>query len=150
MKCVTVAIGSFLLLFCAGALAFQSGGYHLLKKIPLGAAPGGGEYFDYITFDAATRRVYLSHGTEVKVLDADSGMVVGTITGLKRDHGVALVPELGRGFITDGDAKQVVMFDLKTLMTTKEIKGEADADSILYEPVSKRISSLMASPRAAR
>src|SRR4029077_19062575 len=53
--------------------------YHLLKKIPLGAAPGGGEYFDYITFDPSTRRLYLTHGTEVKVVDADSGDVVGTI-----------------------------------------------------------------------
>src|SRR5690348_2138715 len=85
-------------------------GYHLLKKIPLGAAEGGGEYFDYITVDSAARRVYLSHGTEVKVLDADNFGVLGTITGLKRDHGVAVVPEVGRGFITDGDAAQVIMF----------------------------------------
>src|ERR1700692_3208151 len=88
---------------------------HLLKKIPLGAAEGGGEYFDYITFDAAARRVYLSHGTEFKVLDADTSAVVGTIPGFKRNHGVALVPELSRGFITDGDAKQIVIFDMKTL-----------------------------------
>src|ERR1700730_3023745 len=101
-----VVLGSCLL-FCACVFAFQGGGYHLLKKIPLGAAEGGGEYFDYITFDAATRHVYLSHGTEVKVLNADRGSVVGTITGLKRNHGIALVPGLGRGFITDGDARQV-------------------------------------------
>jgi DNA-binding beta-propeller fold protein YncE len=143
-----IALGSCLLLFCAYVLAFQGGAYRLLKKIPLGAAEGGGEYFDYITFDAATRRVYLSHGTEVKVLDADSGSVVGTITGLKRDHGVALVPEIGRGFITDGDAKQVVMFDLKTLKTTGQVKGEADADSILYEPVSKRIFVFNGEPKS--
>jgi len=120
-------------------LGFQAaGGYHLLKKIPLGAAEGGGEYFDYITFDAATRRVYLSHGTEIEVLDADSGSVSGKIGGLKRDHGVALVPELNRGFITDGDAGQVVIFDLKTLKTLGQVKADRDADSILYEPVSKR------------
>src|ERR1700730_13912321 len=98
-----VALGSCLLLFCAYVLAFQGGAYHLLKKVALGAAEGGGEYFDYITFDAAARRVYVSHGTEVAVLDADSGSVTGKIAGLKRDHGVALVPELGRGFISDGD-----------------------------------------------
>src|SRR5579862_2833649 len=91
-----VAVGFNLLFFCVYVLAFQGGAYHLLKKIPLTAAEGGGEYFDYITFDSAARRVYLSHGTEVKVLDADSGNVIGTIAGLKRDHGVALVPELGR------------------------------------------------------
>ncbi|MGD0871441.1 MAG: YncE family protein [Bryobacteraceae bacterium] len=128
------------LLLSAAVLAFQpAGSYHLLKKISLGAAEGGGEYFDYITFDAAARRVYLSHGTEVEVLDADSGSVAGKVAGLKRDHGVALVPELGRGFITDGDAGQVVIFDLKTLKTIGQVKADTDADSILYDPVSKRV-----------
>jgi YVTN family beta-propeller protein len=132
------AIG--LLLLGAAGLAFQSvGGYHLLKKVPLGAAEGGGEYFDYVNFDAATRRVYLSHGTEIEVVDADSGSVVGKITGLKRDHGVALVPELGRGFITDGDAGQAVIFDLKTLKTTGQVRADSDADSVLYDSASKRI-----------
>jgi YVTN family beta-propeller protein len=124
------------------------GGYHLLKKIPLGAAPGGGEYFDYITVDAAARRLYLSHGTEVKVLDADSGAVVGNITGLKRDHGIALVPELGRGFISDGDAGQVVIFDLKTLETIGQVKADNDADSIIYDPVSKRIFVFNGDPKS--
>jgi len=60
-------------LLSLAAFGFQpAGGYHLLRKVPLGAAAGGGEYFDYITFDAAARRVYLSHGTEVKILDADT------------------------------------------------------------------------------
>jgi hypothetical protein len=54
-------------------------GYHLIKKVPLGAAPGGGEYFDYVTVDSASRRVYLSHGAKVKVLDADNFSVVGAI-----------------------------------------------------------------------
>jgi DNA-binding beta-propeller fold protein YncE len=127
-------------LFGASVFAFQSaGGYHLLKTIPLGAAPGGGEYFDYITFDAAARRVYASHGTEVKVVDADSGAVIGAITGTKRNHGVALVPDLGRGFISDGDAAETVIFDLKTFARTGQVKGEKDADSILFDPASKRV-----------
>ena len=138
---------SCFLLLAACILAFQSGGYHLLKKITLGAAEGGGEYFDYITFDAAARRVYLSHGTEVQVLEADTGVLVGTISGLKRDHGIALVPELSRGFISDGDAKQVVIFDLKTLNTIGQVKGEADADSILYDSVSKRIFVFNGQPK---
>ncbi|MCU1338436.1 MAG: hypothetical protein JWO19_4017 [Bryobacterales bacterium] len=125
------------------------GGYHLIKKIPLGAAEGGGEYFDYITVDAAARRVYLSHGTEVIVLNADSGDVVGKITGLKRDHGVALVPELGRGFISDGDSGQTVIFDLKTLAKIGQVKAEADADSILYDPASKHIFVFNGEPHSA-
>src|SRR6266581_7955713 len=111
-----LALGLCLLLLGAYALAAPpSGNYHLLKKIPLGAAPGGGEYFDYITVDAAARRVYLSHGTEVKVVDADSGDLVGTLSGLKRCHGVALVKDLGKGFITDGEAAKVFIFDIARL-----------------------------------
>ena len=66
------------LLLCSGALLSQSGGgYHLLRKVALGAAEVGGEYFDYITFDNTSRRVYLSHGTEIAVLDADTGRPAG-------------------------------------------------------------------------
>ena len=139
---VRVILNSVAGLLVAGAsvLAFQSvGGYHLLKKIPLPAAEGGGEYFDYITFDAGTRRAYLSHGTEIEILDAGRGTVVGVINGLKRAHGVALVPDLGRGFISDGAAAQAVIFDLKTLKTIGQVKVDADADSILYDPASKHI-----------
>jgi DNA-binding beta-propeller fold protein YncE len=114
-------------------------GYHLIKKIPLGAAPGGGEDFDYITVDSAARRVYLSHGAEVKVIDADNFSDVGTISGLKRCHGVLIRPELGKGFITDGEAGSVAVFDLKTLKISTRIKTAADTDSIIYDPASKLI-----------
>src|ERR1700730_10031415 len=139
-----LAFGLCLLLIGPGPLdgplaAPPTGSYHLLKKVPLGAAPGGGEYFDYITVDAAARRVDLSHGTEVKVVDADSGDLVGTLTGFKRCHGVALVKEVGKGFITDGDAAKVFIFDIATLKGTGEIKSEPDTDSIFYDPTSKRV-----------
>ena len=118
-------------------------GYHLLKKVQFGAAPGSGatgEYFDYVVVDPAARRVYLSHKTEVIVVDADSFDKVGTITGdWKRIHGVALAPGTGHGFITDGDAGNIIMFDIKTLKVLKTIKGEDDADWILYDPASKHI-----------
>ena len=127
----------------------SAGGYHLLKTIPLGAAEGGGEYFDYITVDAAARRVYVSHGTEVKVLDADSYAVLGTITGFKRDHGVAVVPALHRGFVSDGDLGQAIIFDLKTLKKIGEVKADRDADSILYDPASKRIFVFNGEPKSA-
>src|ERR1700730_6941460 len=117
------------------------GGYHLVKSVPLGAAPGDGEYFDYVTVDPVGRRIYVAHGTEVKVLDADNFSVLGSITGLKRCHGVALVPELNKGFITDGDAAQVVVFDIKTLKTSGVIKTYPDTDSITYDSASKRVFS---------
>jgi YVTN family beta-propeller protein len=139
----TLALGAYVL------AAASAGGYHLLKKIPLGAAEGGGEYFDYITVDPAARRVYLSHGAEVKVLDADNYTVLGTMTGFKRDHGVAVVPELGRGFVSDGDLGQAIIFDLKTFKKIGEVQADKDADSILYDPASKRIFVFNGEPKSA-
>src|ERR1700720_2427132 len=117
-------------------------GYHLLKKYDLGAAPGGKEYWDYITFDAATRRLYISHNTEVKVVDADSGAVVGSIPDLKRVHGIALVGDLGRGFISDGGADEAVVFDLKSLKATNHIKTGGNPDCIIYDPASKHVFTM--------
>ena len=139
MMRLLLSLVSFVLLGAVALAAPPGSGYHLLKKIPLGAAPGGGEYFDYVTVDSAARRVYLSHGAEVKVVDADNFSVVGTISGLKRCHGVVVLPELGKGFITDGDAGKVVVFDLKSLKTTAEIKNSPDTDSLVYDPASNRI-----------
>jgi len=133
----------FVVLGAAAVAMAAEGGYHQLKKYPFAAAEGATrEYFDYITVDSSARRVYVSRGTEIKVLDADSGAVVGNIAGLKQDHGVALAPEFGRGFITDGGQGKVIIFDLKTLKTVGEAKADKDADSIVYDPVSKRVFSM--------
>jgi len=136
-----------------GICAFAAGslnGYRLIKKVSFGAAPGDTEYFDYITVDSAARRVYLSHGTEIKVIDADKYTEVGTITaGFKRDHGVALVPELNRGFVSDGDLAEAVMFDMKTLKVLSHIKTEKDCDSIFYDPATKRIFTFNGSSKNA-
>jgi hypothetical protein len=139
MKKLSLFLVSFALLGAVALASPPTSSYHLIKKIPLGAAPGGGEYFDYVTVDSAARRVYLSHGAEVKVLDADNFSVVGTISGLKRCHGVVVLPELRKGFITDGDAARVAVFNLKTLKITGEIKSSPDTDSIVYDPASKLI-----------
>lgn len=127
-------------LCAASAFAFQGpGGYHLLKTVSYPAAPGGREYFDYITFDPASRRAYLSHGTEVLVVNGDNGALIGKIAGLRRCHGVAIVHDVGRGYISDGDAAQVVVFDLKSLKTVARVKAKPDADGILYDPASKHV-----------
>jgi len=132
---------SFLLLGSVALAGPPAVNYHLIKKVPLSAAPGGKEYFDYITIDPAMRRLYLSHGTEIKVVDADNYAVVGTISGLERCHGIALVKDLGKGFITDGDPGKVVIFDIATLRVTGAVKAEPDADCIVYDPASKLIFS---------
>jgi YVTN family beta-propeller protein len=141
-----VFVAAFLAVFFSfvflGTISLASppgSGYHLVKSVPLGAAPGDAEYFDYVTVDPVGRRVYVAHGTEVKVVDADNFTVLGSITGFKRCHGVALVPQLNKGFITDGDAAQVVVFDTKTLKTSGAIKTYPDTDSITYDPSSKRV-----------
>src|SRR4030081_4085824 len=138
-------VSPWLAIVCIGllgtaVLASPAGpGYHLIKKVPLGAAPGGGEYFDYVTVDSDARRGYLSHGTEVKVIDADNYSVVGAVTGLKRCHGVVVLPELGKGFITDGEGANVTVFDLKTLKITGTIKSAEDTDSLVCDPAPKRV-----------
>jgi DNA-binding beta-propeller fold protein YncE len=123
------------------AIAFSAAAveYHLVDTVKLGPAPGGREYFDYITFDPDSRRLYLSHGTEVLVVNADSGKEEGKISGLKLSHGIAVVPELGRGFISDGEQGKAIIFDLKTLQVIGEAQAAPDADCIVYDLATKRI-----------
>jgi DNA-binding beta-propeller fold protein YncE len=146
-------VASALLLILMGTcsvLMAAAGGYHLLKKYSFGAAEGSTrEYFDYITVDSAARRVYLSHGTEIKVIDADSGALVANIAGLKQDHGVAVASDLGRGFISDGGQGKAIIFDLKTFKVTGEAKADKDADSIIYDPFSKRVFVMNGDPHSA-
>jgi DNA-binding beta-propeller fold protein YncE len=134
-----MAFVSILLIVFGLPATAQSVSYHLLKKVPLGAAAGGGEYFDYLMADSSARRVYVSHGTEVKVVDADTGAVVGTISGFKKCHGIVVPDGSGKGFVTDGDAGKVFVFDVKTLKITGEIKTADDSDSIIYDPASKHV-----------
>ena len=148
---VSAATGALFILVLALAAPAnpQSPNYHLVKSVPLGAAPGGGEYFDYLTADAASRRVYVSHGTEVKVVDADTAAVVGSVTGLKRCHGIVIADSLDKGFITDGDEAKVFIFDTKTLQITGSVKTDKDSDSIIYDPASKHIFAFNGDPHTA-
>jgi outer membrane protein assembly factor BamB len=140
-----------LIVLAAGSLlTAAASSYHLLKKYSFGAAEGSTrEYFDYVTVDSSARRVYLSHGTEIKVLDADTGALVGNIAGLKQDHGVAVASEFGRGFISDGGQGKVVIFDLKTLKVTGEAKADNDADCVIYDPSSKHVFVMNGDPHSS-
>jgi len=88
-------------------LAFSEESYHVIKKIPI---PGQGG-FDYLTIDGGARRLYVSHGTQVEVLDVDSGAIVGKIPNTMGVHGIAIAPELGRGFVSNGQTATVTIFD---------------------------------------
>lgn len=147
MRCVRGIYLVILVLFLLAAVhalsASPSGGYHLIKKISLPPAPGNREYFDYVMADSDGRRIYVAHGTEVVVLDADNYSVIGKIGGLQLCHGVALVKDIGKGFITDGDQEAVIVFDIKTLKVTGKIKtNQPDTDSIIYDPSSKHLFTL--------
>jgi len=136
----TAMVIVFIALAGSGLAAAGADNYHLIKTYSFGPAAGSDrEYFDYITVDPAARRVYLSHGTEIKVINADTGALIGKVTGLKLDHGVALAHALDRGFISDGAQGKVVIFDLRTLKVIGEAKAEDDADCVVYDPASKRV-----------
>lgn len=103
--------------------------------------PVGGEGgWDYLTVEPASRRIFISRGTHVMVLDADSGKVVGDIPGTEGVHGIALAPDLKKGFTSNGRAGTVTVFALPTLAVTGTWKTTGEnPDAILYEPVSKRL-----------
>ena len=113
-------------------------GYHLLKKIPL----GGEGFWDYITFDPATRRLYISRGSRVVVLEVDSGKTVGEIPNTDGVHGIALAPEFNRGFTSNGRAGTVTIFDLKTLKVIGSAQAGTNPDAIIYDPSSKRVFAM--------
>lgn len=136
-----------LLAFVMSAGASAAGGYHLLKTIHPPAdlyphevsrsSPGG---WDYCIVDSAGRRLYASHGNHVVVMDVDSDTLLGKIEKTPGVHGIALAPELGRGFTSNGQANSSTIFDLKTMATIAEVKiiGE-NPDSIIYDPATKRV-----------
>ena len=113
--------------------------YHLVKKIPL----GGEGSWDYLTFDEASRRLYIARATRVVVLDVDQGSVVGEIQNTAGVHGIALAPELNRGFTSNGAAGSVTIFDLKTLKELGQTKTTGDnPDAIVYDPASRRVFTM--------
>src|ERR1017187_7134763 len=96
---------------------------------------GGDGGWDYVTLDAKNHRLYVPRSTHTMVIDADSGKTVADIPGQKHNHGVALVPEVGRGFISD-ESGAVVIFDLKTNAVLGTIAAQPDADGIIYDKAS--------------
>ncbi|MGA2979550.1 MAG: YncE family protein [Terriglobales bacterium] len=110
-------------------------GLAITKKIPI-AGQGG---WDYLAVDEGGRRLYVSHGTQVEVLDVDSGAIVGKIENTPGVHGIAVAPELGRGFVSNGQSSTVTIFDLKTLKTIAEVPTGKKPDAIIYDPATSRV-----------
>jgi DNA-binding beta-propeller fold protein YncE len=125
-----------LVLFAAIAIAVAAAGsYHLIRKIPI---PGDGGW-DYVAADSEARRLYVSHDTEIVVVDLDSGALVGKISGGPDMHGAAIASEFGRGFISESNPGSVVIFDLKTLARIGEVRVGDDPNGIVYDHLTKRI-----------
>jgi len=126
---------SILLVAFTFSSAWAADNYQITKKIPI---PGQGSW-DYLTVDEGARRLYVSHGTQVEVLDLDSGAIVGKIENTQGVHGIAIAPDLGRGFVSDGQSSTVTIFDLKTLKTIAEVPTGKKPDAIIYDPATSRV-----------
>jgi DNA-binding beta-propeller fold protein YncE len=123
---------------CGAARSEASPGYHITHEVSL----PGEEGWDLLAFEQGGHRLFVSHGTRVLVVDTDTFKVVGEIADTPGVHGIALAPDLGRGYISAGRANTIVVFDLKTLARLKEIKTTGEnPDVILYDAPSHRVFS---------
>jgi DNA-binding beta-propeller fold protein YncE len=126
---------SLVVAITAVALAATGPGYKVVNTYKVGGDGG----WDYLIADGAARRLYISRATHVIVLDLDSGKTVGDIADTPGVHGIALAPELGRGFVSNGREGTVSIFDLKTLATISKVKAGENPDAILYDPATRRV-----------
>ncbi len=125
-----------ILILAFGMAAYAAApGYRVANRFALGGESG----WDYLTADGAARRLYVSRGTRVMVVNLDTGKSVGDIPDTPGVHGIALAPEMNRGFISCGKADSAVIFDLKTLKVLGRVKTGANPDAILYDPASKLV-----------
>jgi len=116
--------------------AFAPTQYELKQKYVLGGEGG----WDYLTYDPAGKRLFISRGTHVMVVDPEKGSTLGDIPNTPGVHGIALAQDLGKGFTSNGRENTVTVFDLKTLKETARIKVDGqNPDAIMYEPVTKRV-----------
>lgn len=130
------AIISFcILVFITGAYSGVPA-YHLIKKVQLG---GNDSYWDYLIVDDASRRLFVSHGTKVTVVNLETDRVVGEINDTPGVHGIALAAEFNRGFISCGRANTAVIFDLKTLKVIGQVETGENPDAIRYDSFTKRV-----------
>lgn len=110
--------------------------WQVLKTFPVGGEGG----WDYVTVDAPAHRFFVTRATHTIAVDENTGKVLGDIPGQVRSHGVALVPELGRGFITDGGGSgSIIVFDLKTYAVLGRLQAIPDADGIIYDASQKKV-----------
>jgi hypothetical protein len=120
----------------------EAGPYHVSQTFHI----GGEGAWDYLTVDPKHQLLYVPRSTHTMVLDARTGKTVADIPGQKRNHGVAIVPSAGRGFITDGNDASVTVFDLKTHGVLGKIKTDQDSDGVIYDPASGKVLVVCGDP----
>ncbi|MFL6429574.1 MAG: YncE family protein [Acidobacteriaceae bacterium] len=131
-----ISATSLALVLLAGLLPAAQTNWQVTKSLPIGGEGG----WDYVTVDAPTHRLFVTRSTHTMVIDARSGKVLGDIPGQQRSHGVAIVPRLGRGFITDGGGSgNIVVFDLKTYAVLGKLATMPDSDGIIYDETLNRV-----------
>jgi DNA-binding beta-propeller fold protein YncE len=131
-----ISIKSVVLVMSLAVVSWQaSTGYKVETRYPV---PGNGG-FDYLSIDSAARRLYLSHGTQVDVINPDNGTLIGTIADTPGVHGIALASEFKHGFTSNGRENKVSMFDPTTLQLIKKIDVGKGPDGIYYDPSTKRV-----------
>src|SRR5215475_4341563 len=129
LKCALIAVSAALMFFQT------SPGYKVETRYPV---PGNGG-FDYVTIDSDARRLYVTHGTQVDVIDPDNGKLLGSIADTPGVHGVALANEFKHGFTSNGRENKVSMFDPTTLQLINKIDVGKGPDGIYYDPSTKRV-----------
>jgi YVTN family beta-propeller protein len=129
-----MALSAFSFLSAADAKG-ASRPFKVVNKI---SVDGGGRW-DYLLVDNDSRRLFMSRSTHVGVFNADSGAAIGDIPDTPGVHGIALAPEFGIGFISDGGEGKVAVFDLKTLKVSNKIDVGKNPDSIVYDPSTKTV-----------
>jgi DNA-binding beta-propeller fold protein YncE len=112
--------------------------YEKVHKIAVGGEGG----WDFLEVDAANRRLYVARATRVVVVDLDTEKVVGEIPDTPGVHGIAFVPDLNRGFTSNGGDSSVTVFDSRTLKTLGKVKANGRPDIIYFEPVSRRVFTM--------
>ena len=120
------------------AAAFATAGYHLLRTIPVGGTGG----WDYLTVDEPGQRLFVSHETHVEVIDLAANSVIGQIPDTPGVHGIALAPEEGRGFVSNGQVSTVTIFNLKTLAAIAQVPSGKKPDAIVYDPSTHRVFAM--------
>ncbi len=123
------------LLLLGFSLATNAQQYKITGRIPV-AGEGG---WDYLYVDSPNGQLYVSHGSEVEVVDLATDSPTAKITGMKRIHGIAVADDLNRGYISDGGDDAVVIFDLKSHSVLQKVPAGKNPDGILYDPYSKRV-----------